>query len=360
MVKAVYAGSFDPVTNGHLWMIKEGAELFDKLVAAIGINPDKKYSFSLEERIDMLKKSTRDCPNIIIDSFENKFLVNYAESVNAEDILRGIRSQADYEFEKGMRNINSDLNPDITTIFLIPPRGIAEVSSSFVKNLIGPEHWEDVIERYIPRSVYNSLLIKFKGLQSRWDSLWKRIGAKGNANEAYTELLSLYGGTQRSYHNLVHIIHSLREMDDAKGLIQNPDQVEFALWYHDAKDNEKKSAELAEKRLIKAEAKKQFIDNVTRLILATRHKEIPQEQDAQYICDIDLVILGKPQKEFDEYERNIRYEYQHIPEEQFKIGRAAILKKFLKRKNIYSTDFFRKKYQTQAEKNLERSLARLS
>jgi len=360
MAKAVYAGSFDPVTNGHLWMIKEGAKLFDKLVVAVGTNPNKEPTFSLEERVDMLKKVSYDTPNVTVDSFENQFLVHYANSGEAKFILRGIRSVKDYEDEKVMIHTNSNLNPNITTSLLIPPEGIADISSSSVKNLIGPEHWEDAIEMYVPRSVYNSLLIKFNGLQSRWDSLWKRVNASGSSEEAYTKLLSLYGGAQRSYHNLVHIVHSLREMDDARDLIQNPDEVEFALWYHDSEDNEEKSAELAEKRLSKAGLKKQFTDNVTQLILATNHKSVPQEQDAQYICDIDLAILGKPQKQFDEYERGIRYEYQHIPEEQFKIGRAAILKKFLDRKNLYSTDFFKEKYETQARENLERSLVRLN
>ena len=365
MVKAVYAGSFDPVTNGHLWMIEKGAELFDELVVAVGTNPKKESTFSLEERLDMLKKVSYDTPNVTVDSFENQFLVHYANSIEAKFILRGIRSVKDYEDEKVMIHTNSNLNPNITTSLLIPSEGIADISSSSVKNLIGPEHWEDAIERYVPRSVYNSLLVKFKGLQSRWDSLWKRVNASGNSEEAYTELLSLYGGPKRAYHNLVHIVHSLREMDDARDLIQNPDQVEFALWYHDAvyniraKNNEEKSAELAEKRLSKAGAKKQFIDNITRLILTTRHKEIPQEQDAQYICDIDLSIFGKSQKEFDEYERDIRKEYNSFSEKQFKRGRSIVLTKYLWKDPLYSTDFFREKYQTQARKNLKRSLAKL-
>jgi len=321
----------------------------------------------------MLKEVSYNIPNVTVDSFENQFLVNYADSIGGEIILRGIRSVNDYENEKGMRYTNSDLNPSIDTIFLIPPRKIAEVSSSFVKGLIGPEGWEEVIERYVPRSVYNSLLIKFKGLQSRWDSLWKRVNASGNSEEAYTELLSLYGGAQRSYHNLVHIVHSLREMDSVKDLIQNPDQVEFAIWHHDSvynfhvkgneknvKNNEEKSAELAEKRLSKAGLTKQFIDNVTKLILATRHKEIPQKEDAKYICDIDLAIFGKSQKEFDEYERDIRKEYNSFSEKQFKRGRSIVLKKYLCKDSIYSTDFFREKYQAQARKNLKRSLAKLS
>src|SRR3989344_2311309 len=118
MKKAVYAGSFDPLTNGHLWMIEAGANLFDELVVAIGINPDKKHAFSLEDRISMLKRSTRNFSNVKIDSFENKFLVNYASSVNAQYILRGIRTEGDYEYERGMRHVNSDLNPKIATTFL--------------------------------------------------------------------------------------------------------------------------------------------------------------------------------------------------------------------------------------------------
>ena len=145
MKKAVYAGSFDPITNGHMWMIKEGSRLFDKLIVAIGINPNKNYVFSLDERVDMLKKSTRNFPNVEVDIFKNQFLVNYATSVGAEHILRGIRTERDYEYERGMRHINSDLNPKITTVFFVPPREIAEISSSLVKGLVGPEKWEGVI-----------------------------------------------------------------------------------------------------------------------------------------------------------------------------------------------------------------------
>ena len=138
MRKAVYAGSFDPITNGHLWMIKEGSKLFDDLVVAIGVNPDKKYAFSLEDRVDMLRRSTRQFPNVKIDSFENEFLVNYANSIDAQYMLRGIRTEGDYEYERGMRYINSDLNPQIVTTFLMPPRELVEISSSFVKGLVGP------------------------------------------------------------------------------------------------------------------------------------------------------------------------------------------------------------------------------
>lgn len=160
--KGVYGGSFDPITVGHLWMIEQGARLFDELIVAIGINPDKKYTFSLEDRLDMLRDSTRSLRNLNIDTFENKYLVQYASSIGAKFILRGIRSEADYEYERAMRHVNSDLNSDVTTIFLMPPREIAEVSSSLVKGLVGPSGWEKVVRKYVPEPVYKRFLRKFR------------------------------------------------------------------------------------------------------------------------------------------------------------------------------------------------------
>jgi pantetheine-phosphate adenylyltransferase len=154
---AVYAGSFDPLTIGHLWMIEEGCRIFMELHVAIGINPEKKYHFTLEERIEMLRASTRQFANVTVGSFSNLYLVDYAESIGATHILRGIRSQADYEFEKAMRNINGDFEPGITTVFLMPPRAIAEVSSSMLKGLIGPRGWEKIVKRYVPAPVYERL-----------------------------------------------------------------------------------------------------------------------------------------------------------------------------------------------------------
>lgn len=161
LVKGVYAGSFDPLTQGHLYMINEGAKLFDKIIVAVGINPEKKYSFTVEERIGFIKESTKHLNNIVVDHYENKFLIKYAEQMDCKYIIRGIRNESDYEFERTMRNINGDLNKDISTIFLMPPREIAEISSSFVKGLVGPEGWEKIIENFLPPPVYKALLNRF-------------------------------------------------------------------------------------------------------------------------------------------------------------------------------------------------------
>jgi pantetheine-phosphate adenylyltransferase len=154
---AVYAGTFDPVTLGHLWMIEQGAVLFDKLIVAIGTNFEKKNFFSLKERINLLKEATREFNNVEIGEFSGQFLIRYSESIGAKFILRGIRNPSDYEYEKALRHINSDLNPAITTVFLMPPREISEVSSSIVKGLVGGAGWETILGKYVPECVISKL-----------------------------------------------------------------------------------------------------------------------------------------------------------------------------------------------------------
>lgn len=157
MRTAVYAGSFDPPTNGHLWMIERGLEMFDRLIVAIGSNPAKNYTFSVEQRLELLRASVPSCERLVIAHFDNRYLVDYARQMGAEFILRGIRSAQDYEYERVMRHLNADMAPQVTTSFLMPPRDIAEVSSSMVKSLIGPAGWEDIVRRYVPAPVLEAL-----------------------------------------------------------------------------------------------------------------------------------------------------------------------------------------------------------
>jgi pantetheine-phosphate adenylyltransferase len=159
--KAVYAGSFDPPTEGHMFMIREGSLLFDELVVAIGVNPDKKPLFTLEERLELLKAVTRDFPNVTISSFEARYLIDYAAQMKARYILRGIRNTPDFHFEQTMRNVNGDRNGAITTVFLMPPRELAEVSSSFVKGLVGPRGWAKFLRGMVPGAVHEALLRKY-------------------------------------------------------------------------------------------------------------------------------------------------------------------------------------------------------
>ena len=154
----VYAGSFDPVTIGHLWMIEQGVRLFDRLIVAIGVNPDKHCTFSLADRLEMLREALSPLPHVSEQSFSNQYLIQYAKSGGATHILRGIRTASDYEFERTMRHINGDLGRSVCTVFLMPPRDIAEVSSSMVKGLVGPRGWRTVVRKYVPPPVYRRLM----------------------------------------------------------------------------------------------------------------------------------------------------------------------------------------------------------
>jgi pantetheine-phosphate adenylyltransferase len=161
MRRAVYAGSFDPITNGHVWMIEQGRRLFDELVVAIGINPDKRYLFPLAAREAMLREVVSRSPNVTVATFENLFLVHYAKQVDAAYILRGIRNETDYQYERGMRYVNGEFDDGVKTVFLIPPRDLVEVSSSFVKGLVGPNDWEAMVRKYVPPAVYTAFVQRF-------------------------------------------------------------------------------------------------------------------------------------------------------------------------------------------------------
>jgi len=154
--KGVYAGSFDPITEGHMYMVREGARLFDDFVVAVGMNAYKKYTFTLEERRAFVEAAVEGIENVKVAHFANRFLMDYARELGANFILRGIRNEHDYSFERQMRHVNADIAPEVTTAFLMPPREISEVSSSFVKGLVGPEGWQELVRPYLPKPIYES------------------------------------------------------------------------------------------------------------------------------------------------------------------------------------------------------------
>ena len=134
-VVAIYPGSFDPITNGHLDLIQRGSALFDRLIVAILGNDEKRPLFSLEERIEMLREVTRELPNVEVGSFGG-LLVDYAAECGASVILRGIRAVSDYEYELQMALMNRRLRPEIETVFLMAGEAHSFISSRLVKEVI--------------------------------------------------------------------------------------------------------------------------------------------------------------------------------------------------------------------------------
>lgn len=155
---AVYAGSFDPPTNGHLWMIRQGAQLFDELVVVLAVNPDKKGLFSLEQRRTALEEMLAELPERVrLASVPNGFLVDFAREVGARYLLRGIRNTVDFEYEKSMARMNNRMESDIRSVFLMPPSELEELSSSFVRGFVGLPGWERWVQVCVPPCVFRML-----------------------------------------------------------------------------------------------------------------------------------------------------------------------------------------------------------
>ena len=133
-ILAIYPGSFDPVTNGHLDLIERGAKIFDQLIAAVLRNLEKAPLFNLEERVDMLREVTRPWPNVEVDVFDG-LIVDYVRRRKARVILRGIRAVSDYEYELQMALMNRKLDPDIETVFLMPAEAYSYLSSRLVREI---------------------------------------------------------------------------------------------------------------------------------------------------------------------------------------------------------------------------------
>ena len=157
-IVAIYPGSFDPVTNGHLDLIQRGSKLFDRLIVAIARNPDKEAAlFDVDERKEMLQAMTSELENVSIDSFEG-LLVNYVVSKNANVVLRGIRAVSDYEFELQMALMNRKIDQRVETIFMLPGEKYSYLSSRIVREIAyfgGPltAFVPELVEQHLRRKI---------------------------------------------------------------------------------------------------------------------------------------------------------------------------------------------------------------
>lgn len=158
MRKVIYPGTFDPVTFGHIDIIRRASELFDSVVVTIAKNPDKSRTlFTVEERIVLLEESLSEFPNVSIDSFDG-LTVEHAKSLEAVGIIRGLRAVSDFEYEFQMALMNRKLEGEISTVFLMPHEKYTYLNSSIIKNLAS--YNADVTD-FVPSNVSEALKKKF-------------------------------------------------------------------------------------------------------------------------------------------------------------------------------------------------------
>lgn len=358
---AIYSGSFDIVTEGHTWMIKTGVSLFDQVIVGIGTNPCKQTLFDFKTRKQLLETICSGLSdNLIIEDFGNLALVQFARDKNAQYILRGIRSVSDFDYERTLKNVNTDLDESIETVFLMPPRHLSEVSSSMVKGMLKIKGWENIIKRYVPEAMRSALIERFS-----CDPIQV---VRHHAGEIPSETLAqCYSESGRFYHNLKHIENCLTEFREIEPKLKDSKSAVMALLFHDlvydpqahqALANEMASWELAKQLCSLNEQDHSAIMNH---ILHTSHSYIGyRDADTDYVCDIDMAILGYSASDFDEYETNIRREYAFASDEQYRAGRSHFLQTLLAKESIFKTHYFNDKYEVSARANIKRLIARLS
>lgn len=188
----------------------------------------------------------------------------------------------------------------------------------------------------------------------------------GQNLDTFEKLRAAYAERHRHYHTAEHVAHCLAELDAVRGLAHEPDEVELALWFHDAvyatrsKDNELRSAEWAARFLTDNAVDAGRVRRVHDLIMATTHGAAPSDSDAQLLTDIDLSILGADPETFGRFEKNVRREYWWVPRPLFRQKRAAILQSFLSRSSIYATAHFQQRLESAARRNLGEAVTTLS
>lgn len=161
MVRAIYPGSFDPITYGHIDIAKRAAELFDELYVVVMENKRKNYTFTIEERVEMVKECLKDLPNVRIDTFSG-LLVEYTTKNNINVVIRGLRAVTDFEYELQMALANKEICNGVETVFLMTDKNYSFLSSSLVKEVAS---FGGQVSQWVPEFVERKLREKFKNLR---------------------------------------------------------------------------------------------------------------------------------------------------------------------------------------------------
>ena len=201
----------------------------------------------------------------------------------------------------------------------------------------------------------------------RFQSLWQTLGAEGHSGDVLRQLRAAYAEPHRAYHGARHIGACLRLLDDpaVKALATRLDEVEAAIWFHDAiydpraTDNEERSAQMAEARLGDAGVAPEVVARIASYVRATKHHSA-DSPDGDLVIDVDLSILGEAPHVFTRFEDEIRREYAWVEEAAYAAGRAAVLLRFDEREHIYRSPLFRDRYESNARKNIAASVQKLA
>jgi len=378
MKKIGFSGTLDPITNGHMWVIGEARSIADEVVVLLSENSTKQPRFSAEERRAIVLESCaeRGWRNVQVQVVKSDYTARVAKRHGIDYLIRGIRTTADFDYENLIQQTNVEVIGGAKTLFVMPPRDLGSVSSSFVKALEGPVGWNWTMKKFVPGPAYRAWIVSW--LRKEWDQLWRAADAAAlaNANHWFERLtgVSAYGGPHRHYHNLDHLVHGLAEIRawaaNTGASRRDADIVRAAFWFHDAQyehgvqelSNEEASARLWLSTGLEADAGR--AEEVAQLIRVTDHFQgasiAHPLKDA--MLSVDLAILGQEEEVYQAYARGIRAEYAHIAPDSYREQRGQVLQHLSAKAasgKLFADTYFADQYNHLALSNMAAELATL-
>jgi len=380
MKRIAFSGTLDPITNGHMWVIGEARALAEEVIVYLSENPAKNPQFPVEQRARIVEQSAaeRGWHDVKVVVVRGDYTARVAKKDGIDYLIRGIRTTSDFDYENLIQQTNVDVLHGAKTIFVMPPRDLGSVSSTFVKGLQGPVGWHWTIRKFVPPPAYEAWIRDW--LRREWEALWNYAGADATAIAAadtwFARLTGAdgYAAAGRHYHDLDHLVHGLSEIR-VWALVTGADErdaaiVRKAFWFHDAVydhgaahelSNEEASARLwLGSGLANGDG-----EDVAALIRATDH--LQSDGIAHRLKDVllgaDLAILGQEEEVYDAYADKVRREYAHVPDDVYRAQRARILgvlRERAERQALYGDAYFGARYHAVAVDNLSREMARLA
>lgn len=371
MKKIAFSGTLDPITNGHMWVIEQARDLADEVIVMISENPSKKPQFSADRRKEIVERSVAAVgwDNVSVLVVRGDYTARVAKRKGIEFLIRGIRSTSDFDYENLIQQANVDVLQGARTLFVMPPRDLGSVSSSFVRGLQGPVGWHWTTRKFMPAPAYEAWILDW--LRKDWDKLWP---ADSPVVSQWFERLTGangYGAPGRAYHNLDHLVHGLTEItvwaSNTGASAEDVAVLKKAFWFHDAVyagrqdglSNEEQSARLWLGSGLGDS------DDVAALIRATEHGR--DDTLAHHLRDAmlgaDLAILGQNADVYDNYADTVRAEYRHVEDAAYRQGRSVVLAHFLRlaeQGTLYADGFFAELYTERAIDNLQREISTLA
>ena len=379
MKKIAFSGTLDPITNGHMWVIGEARALADEVTVFLSENPAKAPQFPAEKRKQIIEQSAAEngWDNVQVVIVKGDYTARAAKKHGIDYLIRGIRTTADFDYENLLQQTNVDVVHGAKTIFVMPPRDLGSVSSSFVRTLLGPIGWHWNMQKFVPRPAYAAWILDW--LRKEWDALWQdtEAGAEAQADaEKWFEYLtgpSSYDNPARHYHNLDHLVHGLSEIRVWAANVgadrHDADLLRKAFWFHDAvyrhgkgdSSDEEESAQL----WLDSGLDRPDMEDVAQLIRATDHFQGPAitHRLKNVLLGADLAILGQEEEVYDGYRRAIRAEHAHVPDAAYREHRGkalALLYRKAEAGELYRDAYFAAHYSRRAMENLQREMTELA